>query len=90
MRERADIKPRVLSPTATATAHDCLSCGALVWKSHARPDVKAVARYNAIMQAIPDGAMKVLSKTERRNQTLDLIRTLPHGERSPRRREEAA
>lgn len=90
LRERADIKPRAISPTATATAHDCLLCGGLVYRVHQRPDLKAVARYNAIMQAIPDGAVKELSKTEKRNHTLDLLRTLPHTERSPRRREDAA
>lgn len=85
MKERADVKPTRLSSVASATAHDCLHCGALVYRIHAQPDMKAVARYNAVMSAIPDSVVKDLSKTEKRQHTLDLLRTLPSGERAHRR-----
>lgn len=80
-----DIPPVNLGPFATATGHSCIHCDALVYRVHSRPNLKQVARYNAVMSAIPASVVKDLSKTEKRNHTLDLLRTLPHGERSRQR-----
>lgn len=78
MRERSDVKPRRVSPFAVATAHDCVKCGDVVYRVHAQPDLKAVARYNATGTT----GSKPVTKTEQRIETLRLLRELPSHERS--------
>jgi hypothetical protein len=81
LRERDDVKPRKVGACGLATAHDCVKCGAICYRVHSQPDLKAVARYNATGSTGPNP----VSKTEKRDETLRLLRDLPHAERAARR-----
>lgn len=87
LRDRSDIGSREVSDVATATAHDCLVCGELVYRIHTRPVLRDVARYNGSAVA---SSPKRGSRTDQRTTVLSALRELPAHERSVRRHEVAA
>lgn len=88
MRDRPDLDTVMrISNTATVSAHDCILCGALVYRVHVDPDFRATARFDSRHEA---PTVTTVSPADERRRLMRLLSDLPTHERSHRRTEPVA